>query len=195
MGTLAGQNEKDVSEKWTRRNRAANILILVSGIVLLMGIIFALQLPDRMKEGAVRRQNQIAEDALEKGYKCYRVLPKLQFAGTENRGDILIAPMETGETFAILISVNTKENRTGMHASYVDVFVREDSAEPRVINGTEMKLYTDCYATLDYIGQGEALGGAILAAFLIFVSVFLFLILLVVGIVIKVLAYKSKKYA
>lgn len=192
MGPSTRQDDNIMPAKWTRRNKAANILIIVSGVVLLMGIIFAVHLPERMKEEAVSRQNRIAADALEKGYRCYKVLPKLQFAGTENRGDILVASTETGETFAVLISVNTEENRTGMHASYVDVFVREDSAETRVINSTEMKLYTDCYATLDYIGQGESLGGAILAAFLIVVSVLLFLILLVVGIVIKVLAYRSK---
>lgn len=192
MGALAERNEKAVSAKWTRRNRVANVLIILSGVLLLTGIIFAVQLPERMKERAVSRQEWIAVDALEEGYKCYRVSPRLQFAGTENRGDIIIVSTETGETFAVLISVNTKENRTGIHAFYVDVFVREDSAEARIINGTEMTLYTDCYATLDYIGQGEELGGAILAVFLIFGVVFLFLILLVVGIVIKVLAYRRQ---
>ncbi len=55
MGLSTRQDDNIMPAKWTRRNKAANILIIVSGVVLLMGIIFAVHLPERMKEEAVSR--------------------------------------------------------------------------------------------------------------------------------------------
>ena len=74
-----------------------------------------------------------------------------------------------------------------MHASGIDIFVREDSGEIRNIDGDEMILYTDCYATLDYVGQGAALGGAIASVFIGIATWFVFLVLFITGILLAVL--------
>lgn len=185
---------KQIRKKnWKLRNIISNILFILSIVVLSTSIILAYLIPKKMEEDAISYQEQVAADALESGYKCYRVQSMLYHEQIEDKGKLYTVSTENGESFGVLISENTKENRTGLHASYVDVFVMETSTEVITIDGTEITLYTDCYATLDYIAQGDLLAGAILSMFLIAIAVFVFIVLLVVGIVLKVSAVKLRR--
>lgn len=179
-------------QKRKRRRITGIVFVLISLIVLICGTIYTNNLPDKWRDSYVDEQKEIAEEAIEKGYTCYEAVPVLQYGGEEGGFDILVATTESGERFAVLtVDDADRIYADGMHSAKVDVFVKEDSAEIRNIEGFDMTLYTDCYATLDYNGQGEALGG-VFAAFFAGATVFLvFLLLFISGILLIVLNRKE----
>lgn len=188
-------SEKKREKNWKQRSRIGTALLILSAVVVLAGILGACSLYTMLEvndENTVSRQEWIEFDALNAGYKCYRVLPSLHYVETQERGDIYTASTEDGELFGILFSENTKEKRTGMHAAYLNVFVMEKTTEPMMLDGEEITLYTDCYASLDYIEQGGALAGTVMAIFVLFGTALIFVILLTVGIVLKVSARKAR---
>ncbi|MBP3459170.1 MAG: hypothetical protein J6K58_08180 [Lachnospiraceae bacterium] len=185
------QNEMAAAERRKRRQTAGKILIIISIAILALGMIFVCRLPDKWENSYINKQKELAKEALEKGYVCYEA-KDLRSIGSERGFYVWIATMESGDRFAILIIDDPdKVYCDGMHASSIDVFVREDSGEIRDIDGDEMTLYTDCYATLDYIGQGAALGGCIMSIFLGIVIWLVFLVLFVTGVLLAVLNKKK----
>lgn len=190
---MTGYDESFKEEKRKRRKKAGNILIIISVVILIAGMIFVCRLPDMMEQSYINDQKEAAEEALEKGYTCYEAKAIITGTGSEGGFDIWLVLMDSGEVFAVLIPDDPDGIYCeGMHASKVDVFVQEDSAEIRSVKGTEVILYKDCYATLDYVGQGAALGGAVAGVFMGIAIFFVFLILFITGILLTVLNRKKQ---
>lgn len=184
-------NEMVKAEKRRKRQKAGRILIVISIILLLFGMIFVCRLPGKFEDSYINKQKELAKEAVEEGYTCYEA-KELISAGSEGGFYVWVATMESGDRFAILIIDDPdKVYCDGMHASSIDVFVQEDSGEIKIIDGEEMTLYTDCYATLDYIGQGAALGGVIASIFTGVAIWFIFLVLFITGILLVVLNKKK----
>lgn len=181
------------AQKRKRRRTAGKILVVISLAVLIFGTIYTNGISDRWGRDEIDEQKEIAQEALDKGYTCFEAEPGLQYGGTEGGFDVYIVTMESGERFAIVeTDLPDRVYREGIHSPKVDVFVKEDSAEIKNINGFDMTLYQDCYAALDYNPQGAALGGAIAAFAAEAVVVLIFLLLLITGILLIVFNRKEQ---
>lgn len=186
------QTENLRAKRRKRRRTIGVVFSIVSLLLLIFGNVYTNGISDRWRDSYIDKQKEIAMEALEKGYTCYEAVPTLQYAGTEGGFDILVATTETGERFAILATDDPDRiYADGMHSAVVEVFVNEDSAEIRNIEGFDMPLYTDCYAALDYNGQGEAFGGAVAGLFAKIAVFLIFMILLTTGILLIVFNRKE----